>query len=176
MKSIETAYRGYRFRSRLEARWAVFFDALSIRWQYEPEGFDMGEDGRYLPDFFLPGFSCNPGLYVEVKPYPGIFGKARRFAELSGHSVLLLTGPPDFINYHLLETVQDFPRIVLATWAVYFIEDRNYQRETYVRLFTDSEEEHLKPVEPVYCGEGVIRAVHASRAVRFEFGDAPSLA
>ena len=25
---IETAYKGYRFRSRLEARWAVFFDAI----------------------------------------------------------------------------------------------------------------------------------------------------
>jgi hypothetical protein len=28
IKAIETSYKGYRFRSRLEARWAVFFDAL----------------------------------------------------------------------------------------------------------------------------------------------------
>lgn len=26
---IETEYKGYRFRSRLEARWAVFFDTLT---------------------------------------------------------------------------------------------------------------------------------------------------
>ena len=26
IKAIETYYKGYRFRSRLEARWAVFFD------------------------------------------------------------------------------------------------------------------------------------------------------
>ena len=26
---IETMYRGYRFRSRLEARWAVFFTAAA---------------------------------------------------------------------------------------------------------------------------------------------------
>ena len=33
MKSIETTYSGFIFRSRLEARWAVFFDALAIEWQ-----------------------------------------------------------------------------------------------------------------------------------------------
>lgn len=51
IKAIETRYKGYLFRSRLEARWAVFFDALGLCWEYEPEGFDLGEDGRYLPDF-----------------------------------------------------------------------------------------------------------------------------
>lgn len=37
IKPIETVYKGYRFRSRLEARWAVFFDAQGIEWEYEPE-------------------------------------------------------------------------------------------------------------------------------------------
>jgi hypothetical protein len=41
IKLIETLYRGYRFRSRLEARWAVFFDVAGVAWQYEPEGFDL---------------------------------------------------------------------------------------------------------------------------------------
>lgn len=64
IKPIETIYNGYRFRSRLEARWAVFFDAAGIKYQYEPEGFDL--DGEYyLPDFFLPQF-C---LFVEIKPF-----------------------------------------------------------------------------------------------------------
>jgi hypothetical protein len=43
IKAIETRYKGYRFRSRLEARWAVFFDALGVEWEYEKEGFDLGE-------------------------------------------------------------------------------------------------------------------------------------
>ena len=30
MKIIETKYRGYHFRSRLEARWAVFFDEIGL--------------------------------------------------------------------------------------------------------------------------------------------------
>ena len=32
IKAIETRYNGYRFRSRTEARWAVFFDAFGIRY------------------------------------------------------------------------------------------------------------------------------------------------
>jgi hypothetical protein len=62
---IETKYRGYRFRSRLEARWAVFFDTLGVEWMYEPEGFDLGKSGWYLPDFYVPHLD----LYLEVKPY-----------------------------------------------------------------------------------------------------------
>ena len=41
IKPIETVYNGYRFRSRLEARWAVFFDEAEIPYEYEPEGFDV---------------------------------------------------------------------------------------------------------------------------------------
>jgi hypothetical protein len=40
MKPIETRYKGYRFRSRLEARWAVFFDAVGEGWEYEKEGYE----------------------------------------------------------------------------------------------------------------------------------------
>lgn len=53
IKAIETRYAGCRFRSRLEARWAVFFDSLNIEWQYEPQGFETPY-GPYLPDFWLP--------------------------------------------------------------------------------------------------------------------------
>lgn len=65
IKAIETVYNGYRFRSRLEARWAVFFDTLGVEYEYEPEGFDLGEHGWYLPDFIFPKWN----VYVEIKPY-----------------------------------------------------------------------------------------------------------
>jgi hypothetical protein len=42
--SKETKDKGDRFRSRLEARWAVFFDTLGLKWWYEPEGFDLHFD------------------------------------------------------------------------------------------------------------------------------------
>jgi len=47
-----TKYAGITFRSRLEARWAVFFDAIDVRWEYEPETFST-EWGDYTPDFRL---------------------------------------------------------------------------------------------------------------------------
>lgn len=65
IKPIETRYKGYRFRSRLEARWAVFFDSLGIEWQYEPEGFENAEGDKYLPDFYLP----RTDTWVEIKGY-----------------------------------------------------------------------------------------------------------
>lgn len=54
IKPIETFYNGYRFRSRLEARWAVFFDAMGIKYLYEPEGYRLSDGTCYLPDFYLP--------------------------------------------------------------------------------------------------------------------------
>lgn len=67
IQAIETRYAGHHFRSRLEARWAVFLNALDIRWEYEPQGFAIPrEDGTttaYLPDFLLP--DC--GTWLEVK-------------------------------------------------------------------------------------------------------------
>ena len=69
LKAINTEYKGYRFRSRLEARWAVFFDACGVEWEYEPEGYDLGDGIYYLPDFLLHDVAGRVGgdLYVEVK-------------------------------------------------------------------------------------------------------------
>ena len=63
IKAIPTEYKGYRFRSRLEARWAVFFDACGVTWEYEPEGIILSDGTAYLPDFYLSDFHC----YFEVK-------------------------------------------------------------------------------------------------------------
>jgi hypothetical protein len=62
--AIETRYAGCRFRSRLEARWAVFFDTLGTKWEYEPQGYVVGPNKTpYLPDFWLP----KEKVWVEVK-------------------------------------------------------------------------------------------------------------
>jgi len=95
IKAIETVYKGYRFRSRLEARWAVFFDALGIKWEYEKEGYDL--DGvRYLPDFWLPEFES----WVEVKgEQPNESSKeiekATRLVLASHKDVYIVSGPMD---------------------------------------------------------------------------------
>jgi hypothetical protein len=69
MKAIETKYKGCRFRSRLEARWAVFFDVLGVAWEYEPEGFELGGGVRYLPDFALRCGGKDVTDAIEIKPF-----------------------------------------------------------------------------------------------------------
>lgn len=64
MKAIETSYKDYRFRSRLEARWAVFFEAVGLDYEYELEGFVLPDGTYYLPDFYLPTVD----RWVEIKP------------------------------------------------------------------------------------------------------------
>jgi hypothetical protein len=59
IKAIPTTYAGVQFRSRLEARWAAFFDICGWAWDYEP--FDL--DG-WAPDFMLKGAQKS---LVEVK-------------------------------------------------------------------------------------------------------------
>lgn len=90
---IPTPHNGIMYRSRTEARWAVFFTAAEIEFQYEPEGFNLGGI-KYLPDFWLPNFR----LFVEVKP-PGEPSsleseKCDRLAKASGSLVLLVRGDP----------------------------------------------------------------------------------
>lgn len=56
---IRTPYAGLTFRSRIEAKWAVMFDKLDWKWEYEP----LDLDG-YIPDFVL---QFHEPLLVEVK-------------------------------------------------------------------------------------------------------------
>jgi len=84
VQAIQTVYSGYRFRSRLEARWAVFFDALGLRYEYEPEGFNLGADvGPYLPDFHLPKQSGFRGGWIEIKPCDPSWDERRRCEALA---------------------------------------------------------------------------------------------
>ena len=91
IKPINTRYAGHLFRSRLEARWAVFMDALQWQWSYEPEGFDLPYSGFYLPDFLVtatPGFEYKTPFWVEIKPTSPSrdeVNKLRELACLSGH-------------------------------------------------------------------------------------------
>jgi hypothetical protein len=90
--AIPTIYRGIQFRSRLEAKWAVFFDSLSWEWSYEPIDLD-----GYIPDFLL---HFKSPLLVEVKPSITIdelqrhVGKVER-SGWGGEAIMLGIGPID---------------------------------------------------------------------------------
>ena len=104
MKAIDTQYQGYNFRSRLEARWAVFFDALGLKWEYEPEGFELDDGTKYLPDFKVhyPGRdeSENHHIWFEVKSSLINMSltewlKVLKFEKESGYGVIILDGTPE---------------------------------------------------------------------------------
>ena len=91
IKAIQTWYKGYHFRSRLEARWAVLFDAMNEEWYYEPEGYVI--DGTpYLPDFYLPRFG-----FFEVKNPAADFDDSLlyKFADEVNRLVILGRDIPD---------------------------------------------------------------------------------
>ena len=93
MQPITTRYKGYCFRSRLEARWAVYFEAIGLEWNHEKEGFIFDNGVCYLPDFWLPQVK----MWAEVEP--GDFdkeelGKVYSLVQESRFSCILLDGLP----------------------------------------------------------------------------------
>lgn len=95
--AIETVYAGRKFRSRLEARWAVFMDTLGLEWLYEHEGYQT-KAGPYLPDFYLPSMR----IHLEIKgtEEAAEIGrtKVRSFRDSGIGAILLVVGPPKEIS------------------------------------------------------------------------------
>jgi hypothetical protein len=176
---ILTRYKGYRFRSRLEARWAVFFDHLELNWEYEPQGYVL--DGTpYLPDFrlVLPNGSL---VFAEVKATETDWHEGRHIqlcralARDTGWPVILLIGPPDYRAYHqftpdLAENAfqaaffRDYePKIVVADdyWWQSIVVDP----QTGALDFAHDDHQARKSF-----GKGLVDAVQAARSARFEHG------
>lgn len=107
LEPIDTVYKDYRFRSRLEAKWAVFFEKMGWNWVYEHEGFKL-PSGPYLPDFYFPDLD----IYAEVKPFEFSEEELKKCSELSelkskdriqdGVDVILLVGQPELKPYELV--------------------------------------------------------------------------
>ena len=77
IKAIETLYNGIHYRSRLEARWAVFFDEIGLCHSYEPAAFRYS---GYVPDFSLE--SRNLTVLVEIKPtFEYVFNAKDKFID-----------------------------------------------------------------------------------------------
>jgi hypothetical protein len=151
LQPIKTYYHNTLFRSRLEARWAVFWDALAVTWAYELEGYEL-PTGSYLPDFWLPQYEC----FVEIKartPTDRAKRLAGELARSSEHHVVMVVGMPKSpdplcdpetchdepdtkdLPYHLVGFVGDFRR---ESWP----SDSTWRFETEARM--ESLYEHLR--------------------------------
>lgn len=97
IKALETFYDGHHFRSRIEARWAVFFNTLGIKYEYEKEGYEL--DGLYyLPDFWIPHLQC----WVEIK------GARASFAEWTKcERLVYTTGRPCYVFFGDIPNPED---------------------------------------------------------------------
>jgi hypothetical protein len=98
LPSFPTIYRGIRFRSRLEARWAAFFDCAGWRYDYEP--CDLG---AWSPDFLLHG--KDDPILCEVKPID-------RFDEVIANKMVIAADASSFRGELLLLGLSPFPTIV----------------------------------------------------------------
>jgi len=62
IKAIPTEYKGIKMRSKLEATWAQFFDAVGFEWEYEKHRLP-----GWLVDFSIK-MASGEWLHCEVKP------------------------------------------------------------------------------------------------------------
>ncbi len=174
IKAIPTEYKGYRMRSRLEARWAVFFDALELDWEYEAEGLLLPNGVKYLPDFLLH-IPDSISLFVEVKHGDLCLGdpefrKAEQTASF-GRPVLILNGPPDAARMWNIAIGDNGIRgaffcdlekcPILYADGYWHTQTEIDDRTGFLHLPHD--EETLRKS----FGQGVIDAVKAARSARF---------
>lgn len=199
IKAKETAYAGCRFRSRLEARWAVFFDALQIGWEYEPEGIETSA-GTYLPDFRIriPQIKCWPEMYqwFEVKPKgaPEDPRHAACAAETGRPLIVARDMPRDYGGQMLgrrspliAHGIDGEPVPVAFTDSTWFRrsnyctlgDQRHWCQEDAGWLDGPHLALYVEPSNPDSCGgdypplfaRDIDRAYTAARSARFEFGE-----
>lgn len=158
MKVIETLYKDYLFRSRTEARFAVFWDVIGEKWQHETEGFDLDGDW-YLPDFFLPRMEC----FIEIKgPRPTekeirLCRKLQFFAE---KNVAIFHGLPNENDGILFGWSENHGGEFVESLAAWTIDDG-------FLAFTDY---------PNGESEILQNAARRAKQARFEYGQTPEIA
>ena len=118
IKAKETAYANRLFRSRLEARWAVFLDTLRIRWEYEPERYELVSIS-YLPDFWLPDLK----IWLEIKPEEDedadkMMGE---LADKTGFEGFVFTGKFDPKNVHDCDSLPQAHKVGPAFWDCSYV-------------------------------------------------------
>jgi hypothetical protein len=104
IKAIDTRYNGHLFRSRLEARWAVFLDAVHCPFWYESDRFDLGTS-TYLPDFRIIDEYPDSSWWLEIKPTDPLGWERQLCYELAkktGEVVRMFVGPPECGKFHVL--------------------------------------------------------------------------
>jgi hypothetical protein len=185
IKPIETAAFGRLFRSRHEARVACFLSHLGVKWEYEPQGFEL-PSGRYLPDFKVY-YHDRPSewFWIECKPCNPSEREIRLARELASatRSLVMFFTPEtfdeirshyfsmgeiyDWMGHEKTETEEDAPPI-RHKYDTFHYWDRPsvIDKETNSCLSFD--------LEPRWNWVKAFEAANAALSQRFEFGAAPA--
>lgn len=86
---------GINVRSPWEAKVCDILTDFGIKWDYEPQAFDMGKLGVYIPDLYLPDFD----KWIEVKGWWRNKAKAKYEKFAKTHSSILIMAK----QYHVIE-------------------------------------------------------------------------
>lgn len=167
--------KAYRFRSRLEARWAVFFNNIGLEYEYEMEGFDM-EECSYLPDFYIPSID----RWFEIKGQPLTVSevqKCEQFCRRKDNENIkfsILIGAPK----PLMLEEEDFSILGIREYTWQW-PSQMYPSDTLLLAQGLTREEYYSRFLPaIWKVDGVddkllIRAIREARSARFEFGETP---
>lgn len=90
VKPVPTTVHGVTTRSRLEARWIVFFSHAGIPWEYEPQAYRIGSRG-YLPDFRIRPHRGADQAWMEIKPLADTFDDPRWKGLVTQTGLMLFT-------------------------------------------------------------------------------------
>lgn len=160
VSAIPTNYKGYLCRSRLEARWCIFFDTIGVAFDYEPKGYLLSDGTNYLPDFYLPQIS----MFAEVKPTNSGFDKAQQFAEEYEQEVLCLDGYPEFRTYTWLRQFE--PSVIAPTDTHLDIYDGSRYYFDEHRLYSDADPSFYPSAREF--SEKYREAVYKAKQFRFD--------
>jgi hypothetical protein len=190
IKAIETSYKNYRFRSRTEARWAVWLDAMGIGWRYEHEGYNLGEYGNYLPDFVI-SLPCGHGTFQEdtvITGYKEVFFEVKpeteseinhqheALAKLTKKDLLCVYGVPNYGKYGVILYTEYGMYEKVTDSHLHFATGRRDERE--LALSSDYESITLNALNdnerwPLENSDLINGAYTKAMAARFEFGERP---
>ncbi len=179
LKPIDTIFEGIRYRSRLEAKWKVAFNALGVEAKYEQQGFEI--DGKpYLPDFYLPE-RC---MWAEVKPdlETSDLSKPIGLARLTQEPVAILGDIPyeNSKGPHHLLIRHDRAGNLTATWFAWLVTSPDIggvieEPHGFSMLFHGTEMPDMwrMRLSRVEVQTEVAAAYREARAPRFEHGEKP---
>jgi hypothetical protein len=143
-EAIKIFYNGVNYKSKLEGKWAAYFNYLGVGFGYEVEDGFPTTAGIYCPDFFI----YKTGWFIEVKASPDLL--TEREKEKIGY---FETHLPEWANGIII--VYGNPENTYDTWFLRDVlgverTEEEVKNAEYTAINTSFYSGSYNPVAPVY--------------------------